>query len=124
MLNHAVKYYGLKKNPCKVTSRIGSNQCEEIGFSPVDIAQRLGHESYKITLNYAHMFPSKQDEMTKKLKREKVINNGKAPKLPSYKEAVKASKKKTKTKKEKLLTKEEWQILENERKQKGKDKKT
>ena len=46
----------------------------------------------------------------------------KAPKLPSYKEAVKASKKKTKTKKENLLTKEEWKILENERKQKEKDK--
>ncbi len=46
----------------------------------------------------------------------------KAPNLPSYKEAVKASKKKTKTKKEKLLTKEEWEILENERKQKEKDK--
>lgn len=46
----------------------------------------------------------------------------KAPKLPSYKEAVKASKKKTKTKKEKLLTKEEWEILENERKQKEKEK--
>ena len=43
----------------------------EMGFSPVDIAQRLGHESYKITLDYAHMFPSKQDEMAKKLKREK-----------------------------------------------------
>ena len=46
----------------------------------------------------------------------------KAPKLPSYKEAVKASKKKTKTKKENLLTKKEWEILENERKQKEKDK--
>lgn len=46
----------------------------------------------------------------------------KAPELPSYKEAVKASKKKTKTKKEKLLTKEEWKILENERKQKEKAK--
>lgn len=46
----------------------------------------------------------------------------KAPELPSYKEAVKASKKKTKTKKEKLFTKEEWGLIEDERKQKLKDK--
>ncbi len=46
----------------------------------------------------------------------------KAPELPSYKEAVKASKKKTKTKKEKLFTKEEWELIEDERKQKLKDK--
>lgn len=38
-----------------------------MGFSAVDIAKRVGHESITITLNYAHMFPSVQNEMMKKL---------------------------------------------------------
>ena len=42
----------------------------------------------------------------------------KAPKFPSYNEAVNRKKKKTKN----LLSKEEWQALEDERKQKERDK--
>ena len=38
-----------------------------MGFSAVAIADRMGHESIDITLHYAHMFPSKQQEMAKKL---------------------------------------------------------
>lgn len=34
-----------------------------LGFSAVDIAKRVGHESITITLRYAHMFPSAQDKM-------------------------------------------------------------
>lgn len=29
MFNHAVKYYGLKQNPCKVTGRIGKQRSDE-----------------------------------------------------------------------------------------------
>ncbi len=39
----------------------------EMGFSPVAIAERVGHESIDITLRYAHLFPSKQSEMAEKL---------------------------------------------------------
>jgi integrase len=39
----------------------------ELGFSPVAIAARLGHESIEITLHYAHLFPTKQDEMAQAL---------------------------------------------------------
>jgi len=39
----------------------------DMGFTAVAIADRLGHESIDITLNYAHMFPSKQTEMADKL---------------------------------------------------------
>ena len=46
----------------------------------------------------------------------------KAPELLSYKEAVKASKKKIKPRKEKLLTKEQWAQEEEEFKDKEKDK--
>ena len=38
-----------------------------LGFSTVDIAKRVGHESITITLRYAHMFPSAQDKMMNKL---------------------------------------------------------
>jgi len=39
----------------------------ELGFSAVAIADRVGHESIDITYRYAHMFPSKQEEMANKL---------------------------------------------------------
>lgn len=45
----------------------------EKGFSAVDIANRVGHESIDITLRYAHMFPSRQDEMAKMLDDERRI---------------------------------------------------
>ena len=45
-----------------------------MGFSPVDIAGRLGHESIDITLHYAHMFPTRQTEMAQQLN---LVNKGK-----------------------------------------------
>ncbi len=39
----------------------------ELGFSPVDIADRLGHESMAVTLNYAHLYPSKGKAMADRL---------------------------------------------------------
>ena len=39
----------------------------DMGFSAVAIADRVGHESIEITYRYAHLFPSKQDEMARKL---------------------------------------------------------
>lgn len=41
-----------------------------LGFTPVDIAGRLGHESISITLHYAHMFPTRQIEMAQRLNTE------------------------------------------------------
>ncbi|MGC2871894.1 tyrosine-type recombinase/integrase [Ihubacter sp. mB4P-1] len=41
-----------------------------MGFTPVDIANRMGHESIDITLHYAHMFPSRQFEMADRLNTE------------------------------------------------------
>lgn len=38
-----------------------------LGFSAVDIAKRVGHESITITLKYAHMFPNAQNQMMNKL---------------------------------------------------------
>ena len=35
----------------------------EMGFSALAIAERMGHEAVGITYRYAHLFPTKQDEM-------------------------------------------------------------
>ena len=39
----------------------------EMGYSPVAIAARAGHESINITMNYAHCFPSVQIDIANKL---------------------------------------------------------
>lgn len=39
----------------------------DMGFSAVDIANRVGHESVKITYRYAHMFPNRNEEIADKL---------------------------------------------------------
>ena len=43
-----------------------------MGFSAVDIAGRMVHESIDITLHYAHMFPSAQKDMANRLNEERV----------------------------------------------------
>lgn len=43
----------------------------EMGFSAVAIADRLGHESIDVTYRYAHLFPSRQAEIAKKLNIER-----------------------------------------------------
>jgi integrase len=42
----------------------------ELGFTPVAISERVGHESIEITLRYAHLFPTKQTEMAVRLNAE------------------------------------------------------
>ncbi len=39
----------------------------ELGFSPVAIAERLGHKGISITYMYAHLYPSKQNELADRL---------------------------------------------------------
>ncbi|MCD8082064.1 MAG: site-specific integrase [Clostridiales bacterium] len=39
----------------------------ELGFSPVAIAERLGHKGISITYMYAHLYPSKRQELADKL---------------------------------------------------------
>ncbi len=40
----------------------------ELGFSPILIAERLGHEKVETTLNtYSHLYPSKHEEVASKL---------------------------------------------------------
>ena len=46
----------------------------DMGFSAVAIADRVGHESIDITYKYAHLFPSKQDEMAGRLNAERKVD--------------------------------------------------
>lgn len=40
----------------------------ELGFTPLLIAERLGHEKIETTLNtYSHLYPNKQNEIITKL---------------------------------------------------------
>ena len=43
----------------------------DMGFTALAIADRVGHECEKITYRYAHLFPSKQDEMVQRLDMER-----------------------------------------------------
>ena len=42
----------------------------ELGFSPVEIDDRLGHESMSVTMTYSHLYPSKQRKMADKLNQD------------------------------------------------------
>ncbi|WP_238385888.1 site-specific integrase [Streptococcus ruminicola] len=42
----------------------------ELGFSPVDIADRLGHESLSVTMTDSHLYPSKQRKMADKFNQD------------------------------------------------------
>ncbi len=47
----------------------------DMGFSPLAIADRVGHESITITYRYAHLFPDKQKSITNKLDIERGGND-------------------------------------------------
>ena len=43
----------------------------ELGFSPLEIAERLGHERIETTLNtYSHLYPDKQTKLAARLNSE------------------------------------------------------
>lgn len=48
----------------------------DMGFSALAIANRVGHECEKITYRYAHLFPTKQDEMVERLHMERMEKEG------------------------------------------------
>ncbi len=48
----------------------------ELGFSPLEIAERLGHEKIETTLNtYSHLYPGKQEKIAKRLEQEYCNDN-------------------------------------------------
>lgn len=47
----------------------------ELGFSPVEIAERLGHEGISVTYTYSHLYPSKQKFLADKLNEDRNTSN-------------------------------------------------
>lgn len=48
-----------------------SSMLIEMGFSPLEIASRLGHEKIETTLNtYSHLYPNKQEKLADRLNAE------------------------------------------------------
>ena len=43
----------------------------ELGFSPVEIAERLGHESISVTFVYSHLYPSKQKSLADRMNEDR-----------------------------------------------------
>ena len=48
----------------------------EMGFTLVDIANRMGHENIDITMHYAHMYPTKQTDIANKLDELNAVDTG------------------------------------------------
>lgn len=46
----------------------------ELGFSPVEISARMGHEGVSITYNYSHLYPSKQKTLADKLNEDRMAD--------------------------------------------------
>jgi integrase len=48
----------------------------ELGFSPLLIAERLGHEKVETTLNtYSHLYPNKQNQVIEALEKINIESN-------------------------------------------------
>ena len=65
---------GVKESGVKIRLHDLRQSCKpliELGFTPVAIAERLGHEKVETTLNtYVHLYPNKQNEIADKLDAE------------------------------------------------------
>lgn len=48
----------------------------ELGFTPLLIAERLGHEKVETTLNiYSHLYPNKQNQVVDALQKINLVSN-------------------------------------------------
>lgn len=70
-MNRGTKKAGIKRIRIHDLRHSHVSLLISMGFTAVDIAERVGHESVEITYRYAHMFPAKQEAMAKKLNEER-----------------------------------------------------
>lgn len=60
-MQRGIKESGVKRIRVHDLRRSHASMLIELGFSPLEIANRLGHEKVETTLNtYAHLYPNKQ----------------------------------------------------------------
>lgn len=70
-MRRGVKESGIKKIRLHDLRHSHASHLIELGFTPVAIAERLGHEKVETTLNtYVHLYPNKQNEIADKLDAE------------------------------------------------------
>lgn len=70
-MKRGVKESGVKKIRFHDLRRSHCSHLIELGFTPVAIAERLGHEKVETTLNtYVYLYPNKQVEIANKLDQE------------------------------------------------------
>lgn len=74
-MQRGIKESGVKRIRLHDTRHSHASLLTELGFSPLEVAERLGHEKIETTLNtYAHLYPNKQEELAKRL--NKVFREG------------------------------------------------
>ena len=70
-MKRGVKLSGVKKIRVHDLRHSHASLLVEMGFTPVAIADRLGHDRVETTLNtYSHLYPNKQQELADKLNSE------------------------------------------------------
>ena len=67
-MRRGVKLGGVKKIRIHDTRHSHASLLIELGFSPKEIAERLGHENVETTLNtYSHLYPNRQERLANRL---------------------------------------------------------
>ena len=67
-MQRGVKLSGVKKIRIHDLRHSHASLLIEMGFSPKEIAERLGHENIETTLNtYSHLYPDKQEKLANRL---------------------------------------------------------
>ncbi|HDK7215184.1 TPA: site-specific integrase [Clostridium botulinum] len=68
MLNRVIKKSSIKRIRLHDLRHSHASLLIELGFTPLLISQRLGHENVETTLNiYSHLYPNKDNEVAEKL---------------------------------------------------------
>ena len=71
-MRRGVKESGVKKIKVHGLRHSHVSLLIHMGFTVLAIADRMGHEAEKVTLKYAHLFPTVQTEMAQKLDMERM----------------------------------------------------
>ena len=70
-MQRGIKESGVKRIRIHDLRHSNASMLIELGFSPLEIANRLGHEKVETTLNtYAHLYPNKQTKLAERLDSE------------------------------------------------------
>lgn len=70
-MRRGIKESGVKRIRVHDLRHSHASMLIELGFSPLEIANRLGHEKVETTLNtYAHLYPNKQTKLAERLDSE------------------------------------------------------